>query len=126
MAEAVPQEPAVRCCGAARVSPITALTFCGRNTELAADGVGERSADALSHLMAADANDDIALVGDPQMRDSGHDEARVGADRYAPADFSAVRRRAWNAAPWSASSTRSALRRGAGTRRHGVMRRVAR
>ena len=41
--------------------------FFGGNTELAADGVGERSADALSHFMATDADDGVALVGDPQI-----------------------------------------------------------
>ena len=60
------------------------------NAEFAAYSVSESGADALSHLMATDADHRIALVGDLQMRNGRRDDAGVGADRHAPADFGAV------------------------------------
>ncbi len=62
----------------------------GGHVELAGKRIGERRADALPHLVAADADGDLPSSVALQMRDRRHDDAGIGADRHAPADERAI------------------------------------
>ena len=55
------------------------MTSSARTRQLAADGIGQRGADTLAHLVAADADEHSAIIRDLQVCDAGHGQA---ADRH--------------------------------------------
>src|SRR3954470_1873301 len=62
----------------------------GFHAELAADGVDQRGAYPLPHFMSADAEAHLAVGRDHELGDDRHDDARIGAERHAPADVRAI------------------------------------